>query len=272
MKEFQKDITQQIIEALKNGITPWRCPFKKCQFPVNFKTLKPYQGINILNLWLIAMQKGYSSNYWLGFSQANKLKAKVKKGSKGTQVIVCYTRELTGDGSDDEIVITPFFKVEKVFNLDQIEGLNLETENVNIDTFDAVDAMLTKVNPNIIHKGERAFYDITENYINMPLKSKFNSNEGYYSTLFHELIHWTGHKSRLDRFDTLAKDKQQNRAFEELVAEIGASFLCANFGITPDIQNTSSYLASWLKALENDTNYIFKACKQASLALNFLTK
>ena len=83
----------------------------------------------------------------------------------------------------------------------------------------------------------------------MPLKSKFEDTEGYYSTLFHELIHWTGYKNRLNR---LVLKKESDRAFEELVAEIGASFLCAEYGITPNINNTSSYVASWLKALKDD--------------------
>ncbi len=270
MKQFQKEITSQIINALKKGVRPWKCPFERCQLPVNFKTKKQYQGINILYLWLTARLKGFTNNYWLGFAQARSLNAKVKKGSKGTQVIACFPKKKLKDGSDDEYVITPFFKVEKVFNLDQVEGLKLDTENNNIAKLDNVENFLKRVNPKIIHKGERAFYDVTNNYINMPYKSKFKNNEGYYSTLFHELIHWTGQEICLDRFDTHDADSERGRAFEELVAEIGASFLCANFGITPNIQNTSNYVGSWLKELENDTNYIFKACKEATFAINFL--
>lgn len=101
----------------------------------------------------------------------------------------------------------------------------------------------------------------------MPLKSKFEDTEGYYSTLLHELVHWTGHKNRLNRLEI---NKESDRAFEELVAEIGASFLCAEFGIIPNITNTSSYVASWLKALHNDKNYIFKAVKSATTAVNYL--
>lgn len=270
MKQFQKEITEQIIQELKNGVTPWECPFKQCRMPMNFKTHKYYQGINILYLWLTARQKGFTTNYWLGFAQAKSLNAKVKKGSKGTRVIACFPKRDLKDGSDEEYIITPFFKLEKVFNLDQVEGLNLDTENENITTPDNIEDFLKRVNPEIVHNGERAFYDVKNNYINMPYKSKFKDNEGYYSTLFHELIHWTGQEICLDRFDTPDADTDNGRAFEELVAEIGASFLCAHFGITPNIRNTSNYVGSWLKELENDTNYIFKACKEATFALNFL--
>lgn len=274
MKQYQREITEKIIDALKKGIKPWQCPFEKAQLPINYKTLKEYQGINILYLWLTAFLENYTSNYWLGFSQANSLNAHIKKGAKGTKILVCFNKKELVDGSDDEYVITPFFKVEKVFNLDQIDGLELNTENENIYELHDVKTMLKIARPKIIHKGERAFFDVTNDYINMPYKSKFKDNDSYYSTLFHELIHWTGHMARLNRFDTvdaIYNDSEKSRAFEELIAEIGSSFLSAYYGIKPDINNSSSYIGSWLKELANDTNYIFKACKQANLALAYLT-
>jgi len=268
---FKSEITNKIIEALEKGVTPWQCPFERCSIPVNYKTKQRYNGINTLSLWLSAILRGYTSNYWLGFSQAKSLKGKVKKGEKATSVIVCMTKAKS-DGSDDKEVITPFFKTEYVFNLDQIEGLKIEAENKNITTFENIEILLKSANPVIRYQGEKAYFSLSEDFINMPFKSKFKDNEGYYSTLFHELIHWTGHKTRLDRLDKLNRENHENRAFEELVAEIGASFLCAQFGIKPNIENTSSYVASWLKELKNNQNYIFKACRQANSALNYLNE
>ncbi|MDD3012384.1 MAG: zincin-like metallopeptidase domain-containing protein [Candidatus Gastranaerophilales bacterium] len=233
---FKSEITNKIIQALEKGVTPWQCPFERCSIPVNYKTKQRYNGINTLSLWLSAILRGYTSNYWLGFSQAKSLKGKVKKGEKATSVIVCMTKAKS-DESDDREVITPFFKT---------------------------------ADPVIRYQGEKAYFSLSEDFINMPFKSKFKDNEGFYSTLFHELIHWTGHKSRLDRLDKLNRENHENRAFEELVAEIGASFLCAEYGIKPNIENTSSYVASWLKELKNNPNYIFKACREANSALNYL--
>lgn len=262
------DITNQIINALEDGIVPWHCPFKRCSLPTNFKTGQAYNGMNTLMLWLGNLKHGYTSHYWLGFGQAKQLKGSVKKGEKATKIIACITKKETKDeGNDMENVITHFFRTEYVFNLDQIEGIEIETENEKIISIDGIEELIRKVNVNIKHQGERAFYKPSQDYINMPLKSKFEDTEGYYSTLLHELVHWTGHKNRLNRLEI---KQESDRAFEELVAEIGASFLCAEFGITPNITNTSSYVSSWLKALHNDKNYIFKAVKSATTALNYL--
>lgn len=266
---YRAEITNKIIEALEKGVTPWECPFQVCALPMNYKTKRQYQGANVLYLWLTAYLKGYTSNYWLGFAQAKSLNGHIKKGEKATSVAVCMMKK--DEESDGEDVITPFFKTEKVFNLDQIEGLKVETENVNVASLEEAEAVLDAVKPTLRQQGERAYFSISDDLINMPLKSKFRDTEGYYSTLFHELIHWTGHKSRLNRFDeTELKTKQEKRAFEELVAEIGASFFCAEFGIRLDVNNTSSYVASWLKELKNDQSYIFKACKSANSAIDYL--
>jgi len=268
---YRGEITNKIIEAFEAGVTPWQCPFEASSFPINYKTKQEYHGINTLCLWLTAYMKGYTSNYWLGFAQTKSLKAHIRKGEKATSVAVCMMKK--DEESDGEKAITPVFKTESVFNLDQIEGLEFNTENQSITSFEGIETLLNSVSPIIRHKGERAYFSLSADFINMPLKSKFKDNEGYYSTLFHELIHWTGYKSRLNRIDkpdTVLDEKQKNRAFEELVAEIGASFLCAEFGIKPNINNTSSYVASWLKELKNNKNYIFKACKSANSAIAYL--
>ena len=265
--DVRQTITDKIIEVLSKGQkTPWQCPFKRHPLPLNYKTNRQYRGINTLILWLESHIQGYTNNYWLGFNQARTLKAKVRKGEKGTPIIVCNS--VIKDNEDEEkSKIYLFFKTEYVFNIDQIEELNFkETEN-NIREVTEINNIIDFHDIKIKHQGERAYYSPKDDFINMPFKSNFKDNEGYYSTLLHEMTHWTGHKDRLNR---LNKFDIENRAYEELIAEIGASFLCAEFGITPNIENNASYIASWLKALSDDKNFIFKASHEATKASNFI--
>lgn len=266
-----EEITNKIIETLEVGVIPWNCPFKRCALPTNYKTGNPYNGINTIMLWLENIIKGYTSHYWLGFGQAKRLNGKIRKGEKGTKIIAYCTKKVekenTKESDGNDFAITHFFRTECVFNLDQIDGIEFDMNNKNILEVAELDTLIRLCGAIIKHQGERAYYSLSGDYINMPLKSKFEDTEGYYSTLLHELVHWTGHKDRLNRMEV---KKESDRAFEELVAEIGASFLCAEYGISPNIANTSSYVASWLKALQNDKNYIFKAVKSANSALSYL--
>lgn len=266
-----EEITNKIIEALEQGIVPWHCPFKRCALPTNYKTGNHYNGINTLMLWLENITNGYTSHYWLGFGQAKDLNGKIKKGEKATKIIAYYSKkvEKESESDGDEFAITHFFRTERVFNLDQIEGIEFNNNNNDIFEVANADKFIHNTGAVIRYQGERAYYNPSNDFINMPLKSKFEDTEGYYSTLFHELIHWSGHKDRLNR---LAVKTKEDRAFEELVAEVGASFLCAEHGIYPNIANTSSYVASWLKALQNNRNYIYEAVKQTNSALIYLRK
>ena len=266
---LQEEIINKIIEALEQGIVPWHCPFKMCTLPTNYKTAKQYNGINTIVLWLENIIKGYTSHYWLGYGQAKQLNGNVKKGERATKIIVyCETKKEAKKESDGkDVAITHFFRTESVFNLDQIEGIKYNIENSTIFEVVEADNFVSNSGAVIRHQGEKAFYSPSDDLINMPLKSKFENTEGYYSTLFHELVHWTGHKNRLNRLEIKSI---VGRSFEELVAEIGASFLCAEYGISPNITNTTSYVASWLKALRDDKNYIYKAVKQANYAISYL--
>ena len=266
-----EEITNKIIEALEKGVVPWHCPFKRCALPTNYKTGMSYNGMNTIVLWLENFFNGYTSHYWLGFGQAKQLNGKIKKGEKATKIIAYCTKKIEKENESEsdgkDFAITHFFRTESVFNLDQIEGISFDADNENIFEVAELDELIKKLSANIRHQGERAYYNSTDDYINMPLKSKFEDTEGYYSTLLHELVHWSGHKSRLNRLNI---ENTAEQAFEELVAEIGASFLCAEYGIKPNIANTSSYVASWLKALQSDKNYIYKAVKQANSAVIYL--
>lgn len=267
---IREEITQQIIKALERGTIPWQCPFKQCSLPTNHKTKQPYNGINTLVLWLTAMKKGYTSNYWIGFNQAKTLNGKVRKGEKATKIIACIPAKKKNEEMDgNETTVHHYFRTERVFNIDQIDNLKMDELNTTIKPLSDIETLLSKHKVIIRHQGERAYYSPSKDIINMPLKSKFKDTQGYYSTLLHELMHWTGHKNRMNR---LGFDIETDRGLEELIAEVGASFLCAEHSIPPNITNTSSYVASWLKVLRNDHNFIYIAVQKANSAINYLKK
>ncbi|MGQ5486156.1 DUF1738 domain-containing protein [Photobacterium damselae subsp. piscicida] len=277
-KDMYQIVTDRIIAALENGVKPWACPWDKTQqcdmLPVNFKTKAQYSGVNILLLWSEIVAKGYSSLYWLTYKQAAELGGNVIKGQKGTTIIYYKLWEKENeDGTEEKI---PMLKSFSVFNLDQIENIEKpavtvseeRTKHSDFEVMANVEETIQKTGAVINHLGVRAFYSPSQDMITMPQQDRFQSSSDYYATLLHELTHWTAHKSRLDR--TLkGKFGSKDYAFEELVAELGAAFCCADLGVFGDIQH-ESYIASWLTALQNDKKYIFKAASLASKAHQFL--
>lgn len=172
------------------------------------------------------------------------------------------------DEDEQEEVIKNYYKTDYVFNLySQIEGIDFDTEPVSYKPIAELDKLITATGMRIRHQGERAYYSLDEDFINMPFRGKFKTQIAYYQTLAHELIHSTMQSTRCNR---VMERNEQGRALEELTAEIGAAFLLAEFGIKADLQNTSAYVQSWFKALKNDTNYIFKASKAATEAVKWL--
>ncbi|TLS77203.1 ArdC family protein [Photobacterium damselae] len=279
-KDMYQIVTDRIIAALENGVKPWACPWDKTQqcdmLPVNFKTKAQYSGVNILLLWSETVEKGYSSPYWLTYKQAAELGGNVIKGQKGTTIIYYKLWEKENeDGTEEKI---PMLKSFSVFNLDQIENIEKPAVTVNEErtkhsdfaVMANVEETIQKTGAIINHLGVRAFYSPSQDSITMPQQDRFQSSSDYYATLLHELTHWTAHKSRLDR-NLKGKFGSKDYAFEELVAELGAAFCCADLGVFGDIQH-ESYIASWLTALQNDKKYIFKAASLASKAHQFLTK
>lgn len=270
-KNFKETITNKVIEMLEQGEIPWVSPFEHQIFPMNYLTKREYNGVNLISLWLEAKAKGYTANYWMGFKQASSLGGKVKKGERGTPITVCcpHKKKVTNNRTGEEEEKTfGYFKTDYVFNVySQIEGIDFEEQEHTYRPLEDFELLVNNYGLNIQHSGERAFYSVGKDYINMPFKSKFKTQEAYYSTLAHELIHSTMSEERCDRKEL---DNKQDRALEELIAEIGAAFLCAEFGVKSDLQNTTAYIQSWIRALNNDTNFIFKASKLANDAVNYL--
>lgn len=281
-------VTNKILADLEQGVRTWQKPWNPEHAAGHI--LRPlrsngaaYRGINILLLWTAALEQGFSSPFWFTFKQAEALGAYVRKGEHGSMVVYAdtfhktETKEDTGEEVEKDI---PFMKSYTVFNANQIEGLPehfnppalpLPSVTPAEDRNAHLDAFFAHTGANIRHGGNRAFYAIGGDYVQMPPFPAFVDPEGYYATLAHELTHWTRHPSRLDRDLGRKQWGDEGYAKEELVAEIGAAFLCAELGITPDVrEDHAAYIASWLKALKNDKRFIFSAAAHAQRAVDFL--
>ena len=279
--DLYTNITNQILADLENGIMPWRQSWTGgLTMPLRW-TGDSYNGINVLVLWATAMHKGYSAPTWMTFKQALELGAAVRKGEKGTTVVYANTlvkkdADKAGDEEGGEII--HYLKSYTVFNVAQIDGLparfherkaptfsNPDERNATLDTF------FTATGATIRHEGNQPAYSPLADTIAMPAFDQFNSAEDYYSTLAHEMTHWTGHKSRLDREQKARRDSLQDYAKEELIAELGAAFLCADLAITNGTSpDHAAYIQSWIAALKNDKRFIFAAASQASRAAAYL--
>ena len=277
-------ITNQIITALETGVRPWVKPWHSDHAsgriirPLRHNG-EPYSGINILSLWSSASVQGFTSPTWMTFKQSQELKAKVRKGEKGSLVV--YANKITRteeneDGDEVECAI-PYLKGYTVFNVEQIENLperfyeKPEQRFDPVQRIDHAEAFFQDTGADIRHGGNRAFYAIHPNYVQMPPFEAFRDAESYYATLAHEITHWTRHPSRLDRDFGRKNYGDEGYAKEELVAELGAAFLCADLEITLEARDDhASYIASWLKALKDDKRAIFQAAAYAQRAVDFL--
>ncbi|SFU17372.1 ArdC family protein [Sedimentitalea nanhaiensis] len=275
--DLHKTITDQIIDAIEAGCPPWRKPWTgsaACPgLPVRHNG-EPYRGINVLVLWSVAAAKAYNSPRWMTFKQAKDLGGSVRKGEKSALVMYFDTFKKEDETGEEKVI--PFTKGYRVFNADQIDGLpaefymqpeapiDLGTEHdAALEAFFAATGALIETT-----QEPRAFYDIARDRIHMPPISTFHDAGGYYGTLAHELTHWTGAASRLDRFGRFAERKAY--AFEELVAEIGNCLLCAELGLTPDFEQSGAYIHGWLRAMKEDNRAIFRAASEAQKAIDLI--
>jgi antirestriction protein ArdC len=277
-KEIYAEVTRKVIEALEQGVKPWIRPWDSSLTdgaPTNFSTRAAYRGVNILMLNLAQFASGFDHGLWLTYSQAKALGGNVKKGEKSPAFVVKYKmleREVDGANGERESIRFPMLRPYPVFNIAQCEGLDLSIlenpEKQNWNDHKAVDKMVKKTGAAIKHGGDRACFIPSLDRIDMPSKTQFKERGDYYATLVHELVHWTGHKSRLDRL-TWAGFGTESYAKEELVAELGSAFLSAKFKLDGKLQH-ASYIKSWLKALNDDHSLIFKASTKAQAAVDYL--
>ncbi|WP_199555262.1 ArdC family protein [Sandaracinobacteroides hominis] len=278
-------VTAQIIALLEAGTRPWIQPWQTTHAagpvsrPLRFN-LEPYFGINILTLWGSAMSQGFAAPVWMTFRQALELGGHVRKGETGSPVVYansCIRTETDPETGESDEHSIPFLKAYTVFNVEQIEGLPDRflapvRPAANPDTrIGTADAFFAATGADIRHCGSSACYIPALDRIHMPQFTDFRDAEGYYATLAHEMTHWTGHSARLERSFGRERFGDAGYAMEELVAELGAAFLCADLELTLTVRDDhASYIASWLKVLKGDTNAVFTAAAQAQRAADWL--
>lgn len=221
-------------------------------------------------LWIIASEQGFNDSRWMTYKQAKEEGGQVRKGEHGTTAIFYTTLEKENDDGETDYI--PILKTFTVFNVEQIDGLPVSDEAVfPAETFEPIphaEALFRNSGATIIEKGQNAFFAPSTDEIHLPDRRLFSDAANFYATGLHELIHWSGGKSRLNR-EMKGKFGSEGYAFEELIAELGSAFLMSDLGIVGEVQH-ESYISSWLKALKNDKRYIFKAASAASKAHRYL--
>jgi antirestriction protein ArdC len=276
-------VTNRIIEDLAKGVRPWLKPWSagnsegRITAPLRHNGT-PYKGVNILLLWGEAWAKGYSSARWMTYKQAAELGAQVRKGEHGALVVYAdrFTKTEQNERGEDIEHSVPFMKGYTVFNVEQVDGLpdhyypKPEPKGEPLKLIAEAEAFFESTGARFQHGGSRAFYATARDFIQLPPAEAFRDVESYAATKAHELIHWTGHASRARReFGKRFGDSAYAR--EELVAELGAAFLCAALGITPEPrEDHASYLEHWLTVLKEDKRAIFSAAAHAQRAADYL--
>lgn len=272
-------ITNRIIESLDKGIIPWRKEWKagaNVSTPTNYTTKKPYRGINVFSL----LCNEFSSNEWMTYKQAQDAGFQVRKGSKGSPIVFWKfdSKENTETGENERFA---FARGYTVFNVEQIDGIPLSLPLDDAPAFEPIQAADSMVDgylargPQLAHDGgNKAFYSPTFDKVSMPKRESFTTPDAYYSTLFHELAHSTGHETRLKRLDGVGQFSFGSESYskEELIAEFGAAFLCAQTGIVnPSVtDNHTAYIQNWIAVLKNDKNMAVQAAQRAQKAADLI--
>lgn len=283
-------VTDRIIELLEKGTVPWQKPWTEPGIPMNLLSKRPYRGIN---LWLL-LSLDYERNLFLTWDQIKKAGGSVIRGETGHVVVFWKTVPKKKQGAAPEEgekeKQTPLLRYYKVFNIAQCRDLPKELigkNDVLPDTFGELpvpkktdpilecEAIVYGMPqcPPISFKGKQAYYDITKDEVVLPAKKSFKTQEGYYTTLFHELVHSTGHEKRLNRptITEMVEVGGDLYSIEELVAEMGASYLSFLTGILPStITNSAAYIKGWLGKLKDDKRFIVQASGQAQRAVDFI--
>lgn len=286
-KDVYQRITDGIVASLEAEVRPWTKPWKAANAagrvtrPLRHDG-QPYSGINVLALWMEAEMRGFAAPIWMTFRQAKALGAHVRRGETGSLVVYASKLEKTetdpATGEETERSI-PFMKGYTVFNVEQIEGLPTQYHAPaapapppsDHQRIALAERFLVATGAQVAHGGNRAYYALGSDRIQMPPFESFRDAESYYATRLHETTHWTMHPSRLARDFGRARWGDEGYAMEELVAEIGAAFLGADLGLAPEErEDHAAYIASWLKVLRNDKRAIFTAAGHAQRAAAFL--
>ncbi|MDQ0462945.1 antirestriction protein ArdC [Caulobacter ginsengisoli] len=274
--DLYTSVTNQIVAAIKAGAAtfemPWQCIGG---LPKNIASDRSYRGINTLLLWLMGNSRGYATPYWATFKQWRELGHPVRKGEKSATVV--FWKQLTAGepeaDADPADTRRPFVaRAYHVFNAAQVEGYTPPTFQVLAESErdQAAERFFASLPITVLHDDERAYYLPSTDTVHLPPFARFKDANGYYSTRAHECVHATGAPARLDR-DLTGRFGSESYAVEELVAELGAAFLCAELGLSPEPRpDHAGYIASWLKVLKSDHRAIFTAAGKAQAAVDWL--
>jgi antirestriction protein ArdC len=286
-KDVYRRITAQIVEYLEKGVRPWVRPWNaehaagRITRPLRFNG-QPYSGINVLSLWTSALSQNFAAPIWMTYRQAGELNAHVRKGEKGSLVVYAnaITRTERDDRTDEDVEREiPYMKGYKVFNVEQIEGLPEIYYSKAVPTHDPVvridhaEKFFGSLGATIRHGGNRAYYRQELDYVQMPPFEAFRDADSYYSTLAHELTHWTKPPQRLNRDLGRKTWGDEGYSREELVAELGSAFLCADLELRQEPrEENAAYIATWVEVLKNDNRAIFAAAAHAQRAADYLNQ
>lgn len=267
-------VTERIVNALQQGVVPWRRTWDMAT-PVNLVSGKAYKGVNVFLLG--AMR--YASPYWCSYKQALAKGGQVRKGEKSTPIIFwkMLDKGENAKGKKEYIPLLRFYNGFNVAQCDWAEG-HQPPQVSTARTFEPIEVcermvLAYKTIPAIDHGGDRACYSPSFDRVSMPHKESFENRESYYSTLFHELVHSTGHKDRLAREGVVnpIRFASHEYSFEELVAEMGAAFLCGRAGILDHtFDNSAAYIGNWIAKLTREPKWIVEASGKASKAYNLI--
>ena len=278
-KEVYAIVTDRIIEQLEKGSVPWRKPWTDAGLPANLVSKKAYRGINLMLLSML----GYEHNWFVTAKQLQELKGSIHPNEKPHMVVYWNFQEKKEESEisehDEKEFKRPVLRYYVVYNVAQCAGIEGKIPVMparEVSSIEACEQIVAGMpNPPIIKcKEPRAFYNPMIDLVNMPKQSTFESDDSYYSTLFHELVHSTGHHSRLDRLGLVQMSEfsgaKHAYSFEELIAEIGSSYLQSYSGVTGQFDQSAAYIAGWLQVLKNDRRFIFTAASAAQKAVDYI--
>lgn len=276
--EIHRLIADQVIKAMETSGTDWVKSWTTPtgQLPTSMSTGRQYQGINLLILGMARAAGGYGSHHWATYKQWSSMDAQVQKGQKATTVIFYKPLKIEDKATGDEKTV-PLLRTFSVFNADQVDGYTApavvddvdHTKLAQPDTL--ADQLAARAGCDVrFNDPSSAFYSPAHDFVNMPRATQFDTVEDYAATLLHEMTHWTGHKSRLDRTFALTNGSK-DYAKEELVAELGAAMMCGSLGITPaPREDHAKYLAGWMRRLQDEPKVIFAAAAKANKAAEWI--
>ena len=270
--DIHQQITDRIVAAIENGAGTWTMPWHSGSGsgrPINAATKRAYRGVNTIALWVEQQVNGFTSSRWATFNQWTAIGASVRKGSRAAWSVLYREYETTnGDGEVEGRWVA---RATPVFNADQVSGYEHHIVGPVIDPIPEALELITATGAEIQRGGDRAFYSPSRDMIVLPEATQFRDQISEATTAFHELAHWTGHKTRLDR-DLSGRFGSEAYAIEELIAELASAFVAADLGIsTMPRADHAAYVANWLKVLRDDKRAIFSASSHASKAADYLT-